>query len=408
MHGVQIAAALVFAGTYLVVAVGRLPGSHMDRTGAALIGASLMVGCGALTLQEAYQAINFDTLVLLLGMMIVAANLRLSGFFRIVNSWALPHAHRPVLILAAVVLVSGVLSAFLVNDTVCLVLTPLVFEMVASTKRNPLPYVLAIPLASNVGSVATITGNPQNMLIGSVSRIPYARFAAALAPVAAIGLLLTLAILWLVFRRDLQGGSCDLSSGKVRYNGPLLAKSVLATLVMIGFFFAGQPAPKVAIVAGGLLLLTWRAKPQRVYMEIDFPLLVLFSGLFIVAAGFEKTLLTREVFEHFARLRLDSVPILCAVSTVVSNMVSNVPAVLLLKPFILQLQSGQERAWLVLAMSSTLAGNLTITGSVANLIVAQRTRREGLEISFWDYFKVGAPLTVMTLACGVLLLMARG
>jgi Na+/H+ antiporter NhaD/arsenite permease-like protein len=407
VHWVQISAALVFAGTYWVVAVGRLPGSHMDRTGAALIGASLMVACGALTLPEAYQAINLDTLVLLLGMMIVAANLRLCGFFRVVNSWALPHAHRPVLILAAVVVISGVLSAFLVNDTVCLVLTPLVLEMVATTKRNPLPYVLAIPLASNVGSVATITGNPQNMLIGSISGIPYARFSAALAPVAAIGLLMTVAILWLIFRRDLTGGSYDLPARPVRYNGGLLIKSVLATLVMIGFFFAGQPAPKVAIVAGGLLLLTWRAKPERVYREIDFALLVMFSGLFIVAAGFEKTLLTREVLEHFARWRLDSVPILCAVSTLVSNVVSNVPAVLLLKPFILQLKAGQDRAWLVLAMSSTLAGNLTITGSVANLIVAQRARREGVEISFWNYFKAGAPLTVVTLAAGVLLLMVR-
>jgi Na+/H+ antiporter NhaD/arsenite permease-like protein len=404
VHWVQLAAAIVFAFTYWVVAVGRLPGSHMDRTGAALIGASLMIACGALTLPEAYQAVNLDTLVLLLGMMIVAANLRLSGFFDVVNSWALPHAHQPVLILAAVVLVSGILSAFLVNDTVCLVLTPLVLEMVRSTKRNPLPYVLAIPLASNVGSVATITGNPQNMLIGSVSRISYARFAAALAPVAAIGLGLTFLTLWLIFRKDLRGGSVDLAARPARYHRPLLVKSVLTTLVMIALFFAGQPAPKAAIIAGGFLLLTWRAKPQRVYREIDFPLLVMFSGLFIVAAGFEKTLLTREVYGHFTHLRLDSVPILCTVSTLLSNIVSNVPAVLLLKPFILQLKTGQARAWLVLAMSSTLAGNLTISGSVANLIVAQRARREGVEVAFWDYFKVGAPLTALTLAVGVWLL----
>src|SRR6476646_5288263 len=193
-------AILIFAGTYLVLAIGRLPGFRVDRTGAAIIGASLMIATNVLTLPEAYAAINYETIILLFGMMIVVANLRLSGFFSIVSAWVVEHAHRPIWLLAGIVLVSGIFSAFFVNDTMCIVLTPLVLEITKRLGRRPIPYLLAVAMASNIGSVATITGNPQNMMIGSFSGIPYRAFTAALAPVAAIGLVLTVAVIALVYR----------------------------------------------------------------------------------------------------------------------------------------------------------------------------------------------------------------
>ena len=180
----EAAAIAIFALTYLVVAVGRLPGFRLDRAGAALVGASLMVAVGALPLEEAPKAIDFDTIILLLGVMIVVANLRLSGFFRLVSGWVVTRARYPIVLLASIVLVSGIFSAFLVNDTVCLVLTPLVLDLVSRLRRNPVPYLLAVAMASNIGSTATITGNPQNMIIGSLSHIPYGPFAAALSPIA--------------------------------------------------------------------------------------------------------------------------------------------------------------------------------------------------------------------------------
>jgi len=173
---------------------------------------------------------------------------------------------------------------------------------------------------------------------------------------------------------------------------------------MVGLFFAGQSPPKVALMGGGFLLLTRRVKPERVYREIDFPLLLLFAGLFVVVAGAEKTFLTTVALGHLNQLRLDSVPVLSLVSAALSNVISNVPAVLVLKGFLLQLKTGQDRAWLALAMSSTLAGNLTITGSVANLIVVQNARRDGVEIGFWEYFKAGAPVTILSLAVGIVML----
>jgi Na+/H+ antiporter NhaD/arsenite permease-like protein len=172
----MLAALLIFLGTYLVLAIGRLPFFRVDRTGAAIIGATLMIAFGVLDFEEAYRAIDYPTIILLFGMMIVVANLRLSGFFRAVAAWVVEHAHRPLLLLAAIVFVSGFFSAFFVNDTMCLVMTPLVLEVTLALRRNPVPFLLAVAMGSNIGSVATITGNPQNMMIGALSGIPYGEF----------------------------------------------------------------------------------------------------------------------------------------------------------------------------------------------------------------------------------------
>ena len=396
--------AVIFVATYVVIALGRAPGLRLDRTGAALLGASLMVASGSLTLNQAYRAIDFDTIVLLLGMMIIVAHLRLAGFFQLAAAWIGRHAHRPPLLLLGVVLVSGLLSAFLVNDTVCLMLTPLVAETTLAMRRRPLPYLLALAMASNIGSLATITGNPQNIMIGSFSQIPYAAFAGALAPVAAVGLVVATLLILLVHRREfLTSERLTPPVVRVRWNGWLLLKTLGITLATVALFFAGQPPAKVAITAGALLLLTRRLKPERVYREIDWSLLLLFAGLFIVVRGMEMAAVTPAVLAEAQALRLDHPAVLAAVAAVLSNLVSNVPAVLVLKPFILGL-ADPHRAWLTLAMASTLAGNFTILGSVANLIVVERARRQNIEIGFWDYFAVGAPLTVATILIGVVML----
>jgi len=395
------AAIVIFLATYVVIALGRLPGFRLDRAGAALIGASLMVASGVLTMTEAYGAIDFDTIVLLLGMMIVIANLKLSGFFALVSAFVARHARHPLTLLAAIVLVAGFFSAFLVNDTICLMLTPLVLELVVALRRNPVPYLLAIALASNIGSAATITGNPQNIMIGSFSAIPYGSFLAALAPVSLAGLVLTMLLVAATHRAEFWGRQKLAAEPRdIRVNKPLVRKSVAVTAAMVAAFFVVAPPAKVAIVAGALLLLTRRLKPERIYAEIDWSLLLLFAGLFIVVAGLEKSVLTSDVLAAAGSLRLDRVPMLSAVAAILSNLVSNVPAVLVLKPFVQHLPD-QRTAWLTLAMASTLAGNLTILGSIANLIVVERARQAGIAIGFWTYFKLGAPLTFVTIAIGV-------
>jgi Na+/H+ antiporter NhaD/arsenite permease-like protein len=398
-----LSAILIFAGTYLVLGIGRLPGFRVDRTGAAIIGASLMLAANVLTVEEAYAAINYDTIMLLFGMMIVVANLRLSGFFTIVSAWVVEHARRPLLLLGGIVVVSGVFSAFFVNDTMCLVMTPLVLEITGRLRRNRVPYLLAVAMASNVGSVATITGNPQNMMIGSLSRIPYRTFTATLAPVAAVGLALTVIVIGLVYRREFrEERPLPLEHPIVRVNRVLLWKSLVVSVGMMVFFFAGWPVPKVAVIAGALLLVTRRVNPEKIYREIDWSLLVLFIGLFVVIAGLEKTTVPAGLFAAASRYHLERTAPLSVFTAILSNLVSNVPAVLVFKGFVPHLPDA-ARAWLTLAMSSTLAGNLTVLGSVANLIVVQKARH-AVRISFWEYAKAGVPLSIATIAAGVWML----
>ncbi len=400
MSPTTVATATIFILTYTGVALGRIPGFRLDRAGIALTGAALMMAVGAITPEEAYRAIDLETLALLLGMMIVVAHLKLSGFFRLVTGWALAHAHSPLVLLATVAVITGVLSAFLVNDAVCLVMAPLVIEVTRSLRRDPIPYLLTVAMASNVGSTATITGNPQNMIVGAVSRIPYTTFAATLTPVAAVGLLfvilLVAALWWDEFRRPAQ---LTAKSSPPRLHKPQLIKAVVVAFGVIVSFFAGVAVAKAAILGGALLLVTRAIKARKVYREIDGSLLLLFAGLFVVVAAAEKILFTSEVVGAVQSFHLDNIYILTAVTAVLSNIISNVPAVLALKPFVQGLID-QHRIWLVIAMSATLAGNLTLVGSVANLIVAERARAAGIEMSFWAYCRAGIPLTAITLAIG--------
>src|SRR5271170_27288 len=301
----SVAAGTIFAGSYLALAIGRIPGLSIDRAGIALVGAGLMVASGALPIADAYKAVDLDTITLLLGMMIVVASLRLSGFFAVANAWVIARARRPLILLAAIVAISGIFSAFLVNDAICLVLAPLVLELTLALGLRPVPYLLAVAMASNVGSTATITGNPQNIMIGSFSHIPYTKFALALGPVALVGLIVTLALIALFYREEFVGAArLEASPRKIDANRALVIRAVLATLIVIALFFAGVVPAKAAIIIGGLLLLTRRVKSRRVYEEIDWSLLLMFVGLFIIVAGAERVLVTPDRIAALGNLHL--------------------------------------------------------------------------------------------------------
>ncbi|HVC50482.1 MAG TPA: anion transporter [Stellaceae bacterium] len=397
----MIAAIAIFAATYLVIALGKLPGFRLDRAGAALIGASLMLATGVLSVSEATKAVDLGTLALLLGLMIVVANLRLAGVFRLVNRWVVARARHPLELLVAITLAAGVLSAFLLNDAICLVMTPPVLELTRRLGRNPVPYLLAVAMAANIGSTATITGNPQNILVAGFSGIPYTDFAAHLAPVAGLGLIAAIVLIALLHPEEfLVRARLSQAVVPAHLHRPLAIKAIAVTILMMAALFAGQPPAKAALVAGGVLLFTRIVRSERIYRAIDWPLLLLFAGLFVVVAGLEKAVVTPALMEEIARLHLDRAPVLASVTAVLSNLVSNVPAVLVLKP-VLGTAADPHRAWLIVAMASTLAGNFTILGSIANLIVVQGARAGGVRIGFWQYFRVGAPLTVLTLLIGL-------
>jgi len=394
----------IFALTYLGLAIGKVPGLRIDRAGIALVGAAAMMVFGVLNMHDAARAVDYSTLVLLFGMMVVVAYLRLSGFFELLTERMIARNPRPHSLLASLILLSGICSAFLVNDVVCVALTPLVLQLCRRLRRPPVPYLIGVATASNIGSVATLTGNPQNMIIGSLSSISYFRFAAHLAPVAGFGLLVCYLTIRVVYRGTLKVEDehpVPVSvNSRSRIHHGLLTKSVLTTVAAVVLFFAGQPISLVALVAAGFLLLD-RVRPDKVYRQVDWPLLVMFSGLFVVVHGFEMHVARTWHFEKAFDTGSSPVVAVSSLSLLLSNLVSNVPAVLLFKP-IMEVTPQKELAWLALAMSSTLAGNLTILGSVANLIVVENARRAQVEIRFTEFLRVGIPLTLLTTLIGVL------
>ena len=400
-HAVTLA---IFTAAYVALGLGRVPGLRVDRTGVAIIAAAAMVVTGSLSWDDAVRSVDAHTLVLLFGMMIVAAYLRLSGFFSLVTLWAIRRARTPRGLLAAIVGAAGVLSALFVNDVVCLVLAPLVLAITRRLGLPPVPYLIALATAANVGSVATLTGNPQNMLVGSFSSVSYRAFLVRQAPVALVGLVAVYAVVWLVYRRALPAEIMEgAPPARHAVHYPLMIKTLLAVAVMLVAFLAGVPIALVAIAGAGYSLLTRRVKPDKVYREVNWGLLVLFVGLFVLTGALERSGFVEELAAWAGRLGLHRPAMLTLVAAVVSNLVSNVPAVLLFKPIIPTLGE-PDRAWLILAMATTLAGNLTLLGSVANLIVAEAAREGRVEIGFVEYSRVGVPLTVLTLAVGWLVL----
>jgi Na+/H+ antiporter NhaD/arsenite permease-like protein len=401
----------IFSMTYVGLALGKLPGLRTDRAGIALAGAAAILACGLLSFDGAVKAVDFATIVLLLGMMVVVVFLRRGGFFLVLTEAALSRVQRPAALLAVTMLLSGALSALLVNDVVCLALTPLVVNLTRRLNLDPKPHLIGLAIASNVGSTATLTGNPQNMIIGGLSQISYLRFAAKLAPVAILGLVLAYIITYLMYHKVLRQTPRVGADARANPNQDarplhpahraLLIKSLIVTLSAIILFFAGAPMPIVAIGAAAILLLE-RIKPDGVYRQIDWSLLVMFAGLFVVVRAFEVHVLSQAEVDKWTAIRDHPVGLLSAVSAALSNLVSNVPAVLLFKSVIPAMPADvQETAWLALAMSSTLAGNLTVLGSVANLIVVENARKHGIAITLAEYCRVGVPVTLLTLLLGV-------
>jgi Na+/H+ antiporter NhaD/arsenite permease-like protein len=393
-----LAAYIIFLSSYVVFALGKFPGLKIDRTGAAIIGAVGMVAFRIIRPADAIQHVNFQTVVLLFSMMLIVGNLHLVGFFEW-NAEVVLRRLKPHQLLPAVIFTCGFLSAFFVNDIVCLVMVPFVLNITRKMSLQPLPYLLAVATASNIGSVATITGNPQNMLIGSFSGIHYRDFLFHLAPVSIAGLFVDWAVLhWIHMRNvvlraeertEIPLPTLDLS----KLTKPL----IVATAVVIGFFIGVDPALMAALGAA-MLLITRTLEPQKLYKEVDWGLLVFFVGLFLIVGGAENAGITTRLLDVARNWNLQRTWVFTLSVATLCNIVNNVPAVMLLKTMVPGF-ADPHKAWLVLAMASTLAGNLTITGSVANIIVVETAKPE-VEIEYRDYLRVGVPITLLTLTIG--------
>ncbi|MBV8360428.1 MAG: anion transporter [Deltaproteobacteria bacterium] len=397
----------VFALTYFAIATGKLPPLRLDRAGAALAGAVAMGVIGAVRRQQALNAIDFSTLALLLGMMIVVANLRLSGAFTLAARVVLARARSGFGLLALTVAGAGLLAAFFINDVVCLALAPILIEAARMLEARPEPLLLALATASNIGSTATITGNPQNMIVAGYAHLTYGTFALRLAPVAVAGLIVDYAIIAYIYRDQLGPVRRMPATGTLRRlhtSRPLIWKSAAIALGALFGFVSGYPTDIVALAAGALGLFTRRVKPERVYRLIDWTLLLMFAGLFIVVAGVETTGFQNQAVKLVGAQNLAHPAVLASMMVVLSNLVSNVPAVMLIRPLYRSFENRDSA--LVIASASTLAGNLTVLGSIANLIVLEEARKHHIEINFSEYLRVGLPVTILTLILGIAILSA--
>jgi Na+/H+ antiporter NhaD/arsenite permease-like protein len=399
----------VFAIVYLGMFLGGLPRLKLDRSGVALLGAIAVIALAGVPVEDAARAIDLPTIVLLFAFMVVSAQMRLGGFYTAVTRrvGALPLSRGALL--AALIGVAGSLSAVFSNDIVCLAMTPVVARLCLQRGLNPLPFLVGLACAANIGSAATLIGNPQNMLIGSVLQLPFAAYVRQALPPVLIGLVLLWA--WLTYGPGSKAGGprpSPLPSGEGGANSLDVVEPafdvwqttkglLVAGALLLIFLFTDWPRDVAALVGAGVLLLSRRLQSARVMGLIDWPLLILFMGLFVVNHAFETTGLAGQAVAWLGAQGVhlaDPGPLL-VVGAVLSNLVSNVPAVMLLLP---HLGGEGAQAGVMLALVSTVAGNLLLVGSIANLIVADLARQQGIEIDWKRHAVTGIPVTLLTLA----------
>ena len=407
----EILAIVIFAFTYVLISGRRLKILPLNRPAAALLGTVLMVTAGVLTPEQAYRAVDYNTLVLLLGMMLISAYLSLAGFFDWAAGYILKAAKTPQRLLLYLIVASGVLSALLVNDTVCLMLTPLVVAVIVRGRLPLPPYLLALAMSANLGSVATLVGNPQNMIIGSLSHLPFVRFSASLLPVAVAGLAIEYIVLRLGFGKMLRAARIERSEDPVRpLDRPLMMITLAALALVFAGFVAGFNLAWTALAGGALVMVLARRDTHQVLKLVDWHLLVFFAALFVVVEGLNTTGLPDQVYLHlrgvFGATQTLQAWNLTWFSVAGSNIFSNVPFVLVAGKWIPNF-ANPALMWKVLALATTFAGNLTILGSVANIIVVESARGH-CEVGFWDYARFGIPITILTTVAGMAILLLLG
>jgi Na+/H+ antiporter NhaD/arsenite permease-like protein len=402
--GDALVVGVIFGLVYLGMILGGLPGLRLDRTGVALLGAIAIIGLGGLSPEQAAQAVHLPTVLLLFSFMVISAQMRLGGFYAAVTRRMAGLPLGPAGLLGVVVAISGVLSAVFSNDIVCLAMAPVLARACLRRGVDPVPYLLALACASNIGSAATLIGNPQNMLIGEVLKLSFSAYLQrALVPVV-LGLLAVWALLvWPLRRAARHGAMAPLPKVSPADDDPAFdawqtAKglAVAATLMLV-FLFTDGPRDVAALVAAGLLLLSQRFHSSRVMALVDWELLVLFMGLFVVNRALEVTGLSQQAIAALAGagVNLADPDTMFGATLLLSNLVSNVPAVMLLLPVVPPEQGLQAGA--LLALVSTLAGNLFIVGSIANIIVVDAARKCGVAIDWKTHLRTGLPVTAVSL-----------
>jgi Na+/H+ antiporter NhaD/arsenite permease-like protein len=390
----------IFAITYVGMAVGHVPGLKLNRVGIALLGAIAMIIFGDVSTNKVVAWINWPTIFLLFGFFVISAQLRLSGFYDLVAGGISARLGHPARFLLVLMLVTGGLSAFLNHDIVCYVFAPIVGTALLRQRLNPIPYLIALAIASNLGAAATLIGNPQDMMIGQVARLSYGHYLLWSAVPVILALAAAYGIIWLLSRKKLQSTLTVTAESTLPprpFNRTHTIKGLIILAVVIGLFFSSLPKEVIALAAAGIHLASTRFRTDDLLGLVEWPILVLFMGLFVVTGAFQSTGCGDQAVQWLAHrgFDLNAPATLTLVTAALSNLINNSAAVMLLLKVV---NLSQPATAYILALANSFGGSLIVIGSVSNIITVQQARTLGIRISFWDFARLGIPVTLAALA----------
>ena len=391
---------LIFAVTYLGLAMGRIPGLKLNRVGIALLGAICMTIFGQVTTQDAIAFVNWPTVCLLFGFFVISAQLRLSGFYSLVAGGIAARLGHPARFLFILMAATGGLSAFLNHDIVCFVFTPIVATALLRKRLNPAPFLIALAISSNIGAAATLIGNPQDMLIGQTAHLSFGRYMLWSSVPVTFAMACAYGIIWGLSKNNLQlaqPAASDQPETAYAFNRAHTIKGLIILLAVIGLFFSSLPAELIALAAAGIHLASPKFRTEDLLGLVDWPILVLFIALFVVTGAFVSTGLGTRAVAWLAHAGFNlNQPVNLTLSTaLLTSLINNSPTVMLLLKVVTPLT---PTAAYIMALSNSFGGSLIIIGSVANLIVVQQARDLGIKIGFWDFARLGLPVTLAALA----------
>jgi len=391
---------LIFAITYLGMAMGRIPGLKLNRVGIALLGAIAMMIFGRISTADAIAYVNWPTVCLLFGFFVISAQLRLSGFYNLVAGGIAARLGHPARFLFILMAATGGLSAFLNHDIVCFVFTPIVATALLREKLNPAPFLIALAISSNIGAAATLIGNPQDMLIGQTAHLSFGRYMLWSSVPVAFAMACAYGIIWGLSKNNLQltqPVASEKPEPVFAFNRAHTIKGLIILVAVIGLFFSSLPTEIIALAAAGIHLASPKFRTEDLLGLVDWPILVLFIGLFVVTGSFVSTGLGAQAVAWLAHagFNLDQPVNLTLTTAVLTSLINNSPTVMLLLKVVTPLTPTDAY---ILALANSFGGSLLIIGSVANLIMVQQARDLGIKISFWDFTRLGLPVTLAALA----------
>ena len=390
----------IFAVTYVGIAVGHIPGLKLNRAGIALLGAIGLMIFGGVTTADAVSYVHWPTICLLFGFFVISAQLRLSGFYDLVAESLARQLGHPARFLLILMLVTGGLSAFLNHDIVCFVFAPVTGVALLRKQINPVPFLIALAIASNIGAAATVIGNPQNMMTGQIAHLDFGRYLLWSSVPVLFAMTAAYGIIWLLSRKNLQAPlsiQTGLAQQAYPFNRPHTFKGIIILIVVIGLFFTSLPKEVIALAAAGIHLASTKFRTEDLLRLVEWPILVLFMGLFVVAGAFESTGCGEQAIHWLAQGGFDlNAPANLALTTAaLSNLVGNSATVMLLLKVV---NLAAPATPYILALANSFGGSLIIIGSVSNIIVVQQAHEMGIKISFWDFARLGIPVTLAALA----------